>query len=602
MRALVAMTVLAAACSGQRNPSGGQPTQPAPAAPAAQVAQTAQAEVTSLVGLWGGAIDVDTGPRGVLRVQRAPSGWRAQLGAIDAPLTAVGDRLSGDVGTGKVRLRIAGDRLTGHWIQPRTAADSSFASPVTFVRDPDGSYRAPIEPLRSGADLYLAIAGDDTAFLREPGRNLGRRFGALTVTRTGDAVSFASDDGTRRMHGRLAGGTLQLTIDDLELTAALTLRGRDDAPGFYPRPSTQATYRASVPRDLGDGWRVGTLADAGLAVEPIRELVQSVIDDVPTKVASPAIHGLVIARRGVLVVDEYFAGHDPEQVHDTRSAGKSFATTLAGVAVDRGALTLDSPVYQAARARPDDARKRAIALRHLVTMKTGLACNDSDENSPGNEDGVQNREQDWYAATLGLPVTNPAGQVGAYCSMTINLIGAVLAGADTGASKVWLPERLRDDLLAPLGITHYYMNLMPDGQGYLGGGLRLRTRDLAKLAQLFLDGGTWRGKRVVSAAWARAAVASHASLNVPDDYGYGWWRTRYDVDGTRYEAFYASGNGGQVAMAIPALALVVTFNAGNYGNYATWRRFVEDLVPRYVIRAAIAGPPSRLVAPASIGR
>jgi CubicO group peptidase (beta-lactamase class C family) len=582
MRALVAITVLAA-CSGQRNPPGPLPTQRAqPAEPA----EPAEAPLTSLVGVWGGAVDFDSGPRGALRVVRAVSGWRAQLGAIDAPLVAAGERLTGDVGTGTVRLRLTGERLTGHWVQPRTAAVQSFASPINFVRDPDGSYRATIEPLGSRAELYLAIAADDTAFVREPGRNLGRRLGALRVTRSGDQVSLASDDGSRRIHGRIEGRTLQLTFDDLELTAAFTLRGRDGAPGFYPRSSAQATYRPSVPRELGDGWRVGTLADAGLAEEPIRALVQSVIDDVPTRVASPAIHGLVIARHGVLVVDEYFAGHGPELVHDTRSASKSFSTTLAGIAVDRGPLTLDSPVYAAAGATPTDPRQRAIALRHLVTMKTGLACNDNDENSPGNEDGVQNREQDWYAATLGLPVTSPAGQVGAYCSMTINLIGAVLAGA---GSQVWLPERLRDDLLAPLDITHYYMNLMPDGQGYLGGGLRVRTRDLAKLAQLFVDGGTWRGKRVVGAAWIRAATAAHASLNVADDYGFGWWRIHYDVDGTRYQAFYASGNGGQLAIAIPALALVVTFNAGNYGNFGTWRHFVQDLVPRYVIRAAQGG-------------
>lgn len=579
MRALIAITVLAAACSGQRSAPGARVTPPA---------GTDQAELTSLVGLWGGAVDFDTGPRGALRVVPTASGWRAQMGAIDAPLAAAGEQLTGDVGTGKLRLRRTGERLTGHWIQPRTAADQAFASPVTFVRDPDGSYRATIEPLRSGAELYLAIAADDTAFLREPGHNLGRRLGALRVTRSGNQVSLASDDGTPRIHGRLEGRKLQLTLADLQLTATFTLRGRDQAPGFYPRAAAQATYRPRVPRELGDGWRVGTLADADLAAEPIRALVQSVIDDVPTGVASPAIHGLVIARHGVLVVDEYFAGHGPELVHDTRSAGKSFATTLAGIAVDRGALTLDSPVYAAAGATADDPRKRAIALRHLVTMKTGLACNDNDEDSPGNEDGMQNREQDWYAATLALPVASPAGQVGAYCSMTINLIGAVLAGARTG-SQVWLPERLHDDLLAPLDITHYYMNLMPDGQGYLGGGLHVRSRDLAKLAQLLIDGGTWRGKRVVSAAWTKAATASHASLNVNDDYGYGWWRTHYDVDGTRYQAFYASGNGGQLAIAIPALALVVTFNAGNYNNFGTWRNFVEDLVPRYVIRAALDG-------------
>jgi hypothetical protein len=119
MRALVAITVLAA-CSGQRNPPGPLPTQRAqPAEPA----EPAEAPLTSLVGLWGGAVDFDSGPRGALRVERAASGWRAKLGAIDAPLTAAGDRLSGDLGTGTLRLRLTGERMTGHWVQPRTTAD-----------------------------------------------------------------------------------------------------------------------------------------------------------------------------------------------------------------------------------------------------------------------------------------------------------------------------------------------------------------------------------------------------------------------------------------------------------------------------------------------
>ena len=162
--------------------------------------------------------------------------------------------------------------------------------------------------------------------------------------------------------------------------------------------------------------------------------------------------------------------------------------------------------------------------------------------------------------------------------MTINLIGAMITARD----RAWVPDRMRADLLAPLDITHYAMNLMPDGQGYLGGGLYLRTRDFAKLAQLFLDRGIWRGKRIVSAAWTEQATARHASLSAPDDYGFGWWRKTLVVEGTSYDAFYASGNGGQLAIAIPALDLMVTFQAGNYNNFATWRRFVEELVPQVI--------------------
>jgi len=130
------------------------------------------------------------------------------------------------------------------------------------------------------------------------------------------------------------------------------------------------------------------------------------------------------------------------------------------------------------------------------------------------------------------------------------------------------------------------MNLMPSSaQGYLGGGIHLRPRDLAKLPQVFLDHGRWNGTQVVSDAWATASVANHASINADADYGYAWWRTTYHVDGVDYPAFFASGNGGQLAIGIPSLDLVVAFTAGNYQNYPTWRRFSEDLVPRYVIAA-----------------
>lgn len=73
-----------------------------------------------------------------------------------------------------------------------------------------------------------------------------------------------------------------------------------------------------------------------------------------------------------------------------------------------------------------------------------------------------------------------------------------------------------------------------------------------------------------------------------DDYGYGWWRIVLRANGVEYPAYYASGNGGQLAIAVPSLQLVVAYTAGNYQNRATWQQFLEDWVPRYVIAAAVA--------------
>ena len=129
------------------------------------------------------------------------------------------------------------------------------------------------------------------------------------------------------------------------------------------------------------------------------------------------------------------------------------------------------------------------------------------------------------------------------------------------------------------------MNLQPNGQAYLGGGMQILPRDFLKMGQLFLDEGTWNGKRVLDAAWVRQAFAPHASLYAEGDYGYGWWRISYDVAGEQIPAYYASGNGGQLLFVIPQLDLVVLFHGGNYGNFGTWRSFRDDFLPNYILPA-----------------
>ena len=220
-------------------------------------------------------------------------------------------------------------------------------------------------------------------------------------------------------------------------------------------------------------------------------------------------------------------------------------------------------------------------------MSSGYECDDDKDESSGNEDRMQsqNQQDDWYKYILDLPMVREPGAKGVYCTGAINLLGGIVSNK-TGA---WLPDFFHQRFARPLDIRRYYLNMMPRGNAYMGGGIYIRPRDFIKLGQVFVSGGRWNGRQVVSKHWVEEATRPHASLNEADDYGYGWWIKNYVVDGKQYRAFYASGNGGQLVIGIPALDMVVMFAAGNYSDGRTWSKFRDDLVPKFIIPAAQAG-------------
>ncbi|WP_240358999.1 serine hydrolase domain-containing protein [Pyxidicoccus trucidator] len=171
-----------------------------------------------------------------------------------------------------------------------------------------------------------------------------------------------------------------------------------------------------------------------------------------------------------------------------------------------------------------------------------------------------------------------------YCSANINLLGGVLRNA----TRMWIPEFFEKHLATPLQMRGYHLDLMPTGEQYLGGGIYMRPRDALKLGQLYLSGGTWNGRRVVSQRWVERSTANHATMGDGRTYGYMWWRHELRVGDRVYSEYEASGNGGQMVMVVPALDLVVMFTAGNYNHVAIWRKFREELLPRFILGAVTA--------------
>jgi CubicO group peptidase (beta-lactamase class C family) len=426
--------------------------------------------------------------------------------------------------------------------------------------------------------LYIGRGADGvvTAFLRDPLYNLGRRFNTMKLSVARNKLVFSN-----------RGFALAGTIDDPN-TITLELPQSGLAPIVFSRRTSDeapadTTYR--VPLPTGDGWAIGAAPDAGLAVASLEDLARFAAGATPTAVSSPAVQGISIARYGKLVFDDYFGGFGEATLHDTRSAGKTYADVLAGAAIEAGVPmagdTLVLPLFAryGALVNPDP-RKGRITLGDALSMSTGLDCDDNDEHSVANEDNEQSQsaQPDWDRLVLDARMVRDPGTKAVYCSASINLAG----GAIASATHSWLPTYFARHIAEPLQMQRYALNLTPTGDWYLGGGAYVRPRDFLKIGQLFLDGGLWHGSRILPRSWIDRSWSARLTLGAGDGYGYAWHVRSYLVDGTTYPAYEAQGNGGQILDVLPKLDLAVMISQGNYNNFATWGPTRDAIVTRII--------------------
>lgn len=564
-------------------------------------------------GLW--VAERSFGPRleGPLTLHRSGESWIARLQGeavtVDQSREADGSVSWSfpffDHGRFVGRQASAGAAIDGHWLQAPGMIDSyPYATPVRLEPAGADAFDGAIAPVPQEVSFSILLVADGAAsepgtaryraFLRNPQRNLGVFFPIESATVDGDDIRFADGDGEVLEVGRSTepGERFTLLFPRFGETLDFTRRSRQNAPGFYPRRSPESPPTLPRPVEIRDGWRTATPVETGLDEQPLAGLVASIAAFEPTELRQPYIHGLLLAHRGKLVLEEYFHGYHREMPHDSRSAGKTLTSALLGIAIHKGALaSLDQPVYSLfggveAFANPDP-RKRRMTVRHLVTMSSGFDCDDDDYDTPGNEDTMQSQDEqpDWHRYALDLPMVREPGEAGVYCTAGVNLIGAVLQET-TGVS---LPRFFQEEFAEPLDISYYQMNLSPTYHGYMGGGIRLRPRDFLKLGQLYLDGGVWRDQRIVSEEWVRESAAPHATLNETDDYGFAWWRRSYEVEGQTIDTYYASGNGGQLLFVVPEFDLVFLIQAGNYSDGRTRNEFRDRYMRESILPAALAG-------------
>lgn len=580
----------------------------------------------SLVGIWASETRFGPALRGELAVAREGSGWRATLAGSESTFRTVGDGVRfafpGDLGGFRGTLRAGGRAIEGFWLQPsgetedRTDPGGSgqpFASPLVLERASRDEWRGTVQPLEDRFTLYLrSFRGDDGSLLgafRNPEMNARGGASHFRVAREGDTVRFSArpDETLPEITHTAALGPsphrLRLFWPAVGRVLELSRRTPEEAADFYPRPPGEPRYVYRRPPETGDGWETARALDVGIDEAVLTRLVQRLIDTDPAARAPALVHSLLVARRGKLVLEEYFFGFDRDTPHDIRSAGKTLASVMLGAAMMGGArIAPETPVYELLAgmgpfANPDP-RKSQITLAHLMTHTAGLACDDNDEASPGNEGTMQSqrRQPDWWKYTLDLPLAHAPGSRYAYCSANANLMGAAL----TRATGTWLPELFERTVARALQFGPYHWNLMPTDEGYLGGGAFVRPRDLLKVGQAYLDGGVWRGRRIVDESWVTRSTAPYVEISPTttgldpawfgEFYaggldGYAWHLYGVRSGDRTYREYEANGNGGQILMVVPEFDLVVVFTGGNYMQGGIWGRWRDEIVGGEIIPA-----------------
>ena len=243
-------------------------------------------------------------------------------------------------------------------------------------------------------------------------------------------------------------------------------------------------------------------------------------------------------------------------LHTMQSVSKAVASTLIGIAIRRGEIPgVDVKVmpYFAEFRTNSDPRRESMTLAHVLTMTAGIAWDESSDTDL--EAG-----EDWIQYVLDQPMVAEPGKVFVYNGGATELLAYILEKA-TGKH---VDDYAREQLFKPLGIDDFYWKRTPTGLADTEGGLYLRPRDLAKLGYLFLNDGTWDGNRLLPEGWVRDSTARKVEKTDWGDFGYGYkWWVISQKGPTSYEAYAASGHGGQRLIVVPELDLIATVTAWN---------------------------------------
>jgi CubicO group peptidase (beta-lactamase class C family) len=338
------------------------------------------------------------------------------------------------------------------------------------------------------------------------------------------------------------------------------------------------------PKPINDGWLTQNELEGNQAIKKMDSLLS--INEFKS------ISSVVIAHNGKVVFENYYNQNGPDTKHNTRSATKTITGTLIGCLIQDGLLksveeraSLFSKIIDLQY--PDD-RKDQITIEDLLTMSSLLECDDWDQNSRGQEEKMYLIE-DWVKFYWDLPIkgfpewkTKPKdekyGRSFSYCTAGVVVLGDIINHI-TGSLENYAEKAL----FSKLGITDYHWQITPTGLPMTGGGLGLRSRDLLKIGQLYLNDGSWNKIKIISKEYIEKSISPKAEVGMFDyEYGYLWWLSEFGKD-KKEKAYFMSGTGGNKIAVFPKLQLVVVLTSTYYNGGMESHNQTTKLLDEYIV-------------------
>jgi CubicO group peptidase (beta-lactamase class C family) len=308
-----------------------------------------------------------------------------------------------------------------------------------------------------------------------------------------------------------------------------------------------------------DGWRISSPEDQGMDAALLAQMFEN-IEQHRLKIDS-----VLVVRNGYIVAEKYYAPYTINTQHVLYSCTKSFISALIGMAIEDGFI--ESVGQHVLDFFPDqsfqnlDARKEAMTLEDLLTMRAGIAWN---EGMPAYQ-GMMG-SSDWVAYVLDKPMETDPGNRFNYCSGCSHVMSAIIEKTTDEGTLTFA----KNHLFEPLGITNYDWEVDSNGVPNGGWGLHMTPREMAKFGYLFLNEGEWDGQQIIPSEWVRESTQVGLPTGEGVDYAYQWWLY------PNLDLYAAQGLNGQMIYVIPDLSLVVVFTADManpspiYGLLETW--------------------------------
>ncbi len=329
------------------------------------------------------------------------------------------------------------------------------------------------------------------------------------------------------------------------------------------------TYQSPV--DIDDGLKVSTIENHNFDKKGFQKVNEDICNE---KYGN--IHSVLIIHENELIVEQYYNGWKRNQLHFLASTTKSFSAIMTGIGIKQDKIKgVEQSMFDFFPEYSDlenDTLKSQITIKDLLTNTSGFAWDEQSlpVTDPNNMGVQMDKMDNWLKASLELPMDTIPGTKYVYSGPNNIIIGEIIKKS-TGQN---IADFTADNLFNPLGIENYDW-FSKNGIYDVGGGLKLKSRDIAKYGLLHLNKGKWNDKQIVSSEWMDEIFEPYIEIKKPLYSCCQWQMVKTEYG---FNSWFIPGNGGQIINVVPDLDLVIVINADNRKIPKEKRKPLEFLI------------------------